>query len=361
MIIMRYVLKEFLKFVAGSCILCTFLFTLFDFIHKSGNYFATHQPSPKLIASFYFYQMPFQIVQTLPIASLLSSVTVMVLLNRTNEVTAMRAAGMTPRQIAMPLFLGGVLMMCAGYILNEVIVPRAAQHMHYIKKVKIEGESQQDSLNPTQWIRRNSKLFHYGSKGPNTILRDIELLELDTDFFPKSVLTSKVAVFRQDQKKWFIQSGHELHLNPAGVLSTIKPIENELIELPITPKNLEGESRLPDELSISELGYRVMDGHKSGMDVIALNIAWHTKLSFPLAILLVSMIGLPFGYRSERAPETVKGILLAIAVGIGYWFLLSAGRALASTGDIPTWLGPWLGSFYLAFIIGAQSWRINRT
>lgn len=310
--------------------------------------------------SYYFYLIPFQVVQTLPIASLLSSVTVMILLNRSNEVTAMRAAGMGPIKILSPLLTGGIILMSLGYLLNEVVVPRASQKMHYIKKVQIEGKAQLDSLNPTNWIRQSSKLFHYGDKGPNTVLHDIEVVETSSSFFPNSVLVSKKAIFRGDQQKWFIESGHRLHFATNGVLTETHEVKRELISLPILPENLAGEGRLPDELSISELSNRVADGNNSGMDVVSYNIAWHTKLAFPLSILLVSLFGVSFGYRSERSPETVKGILLAITVGIGYWFLLSAGRALASTGDIATWVGPWLGSIYLAITVGVQFWRVSQ-
>jgi lipopolysaccharide export system permease protein len=88
-----YIFKDYLKYVIGTLVLCMFLFVLFDFIHKTTKYFAQYKPSSDLIFQMYLYQLPMHISQALPIASLLASVITMVLLSRTNEITAMRAAG----------------------------------------------------------------------------------------------------------------------------------------------------------------------------------------------------------------------------------------------------------------------------
>ena len=121
MLLRRYILREYLRFVAATVMLCLFLFILFDFIHKATSYFQKYDPSVSLITQFYIYQVPFQLVQILPIAALLSSVVSMVVLNRHNETTAMRAAGMSPSQIAIPLGIGGFGLCIFSFFLNEII------------------------------------------------------------------------------------------------------------------------------------------------------------------------------------------------------------------------------------------------
>ena len=100
-----YVLKDYFKYVLGTLSLTVFLFMMFDFIHKTTGYIPKYQPS-FLIAKLYFFQIPSLLVQSIPIASLLASVITMVLLSRTNEVTAMRAVGMGPLRVGMPVALG---------------------------------------------------------------------------------------------------------------------------------------------------------------------------------------------------------------------------------------------------------------
>ena len=64
------------------------------------------------------------------------------------------------------------------------------------------------------------------------------------------------------------------------------------------------------------------------MDILAYQVDLQIKLAFHLASFVVCLIGLKFGYKSERSMETAKGILLAIAIGISYWFILNSGAEL---------------------------------
>src|SRR5690606_6451539 len=132
-----YIVREYLKYVAGTVVLTVFLFVLFDFIHKMTKDFAQHNPSGETIFRFYLFQIPGQIVQALPIASLLASVICMILLSRSNEITAMRAAGMGPLQIGAPLAAGGMLLSMGSLIIGEVFVPKFAQRVHYVQQVLI--------------------------------------------------------------------------------------------------------------------------------------------------------------------------------------------------------------------------------
>lgn len=362
MIIFRYVIKEFFKFVTGTVILCVFLFMLFDFIHKATTYFAKYQPSAELIAKFYFFQLPFQLSQIFPIASLLSSVIVMVLLGRNNEITAMRAAGMNPFQIALPLGCGGLILTILSYFLNEVVIPATAQKSHFIAKVLIEGEEVHGINAQAHWIRQKKDIFHFEDYDhSNQILHKIKLLDIKHPFYPSEAIHAKKARYIPDKKKWKLEDVDRIIIDPKGHAHTSEVQDGLVITLPVDPNKLNIDRRLPDEIALDELSERIFNDSKKGIDVLSLRIAWHVKLAFPLAAFLISLLGLKFGYRSERTTETVKSILMAFAIGISYWFILSASRALASAGDIPPLLAGWLANLVILSVVVQQFFKISRT
>ena len=84
MTVFLYILRDYLKYVFGTVLLTVFLFILFDFIHKTTQYFPKYNPTTKVIIKFYALQIPLQVMQALPIAALLPGVVTMVLLSRTN-------------------------------------------------------------------------------------------------------------------------------------------------------------------------------------------------------------------------------------------------------------------------------------
>ena len=63
----------------------------------------------------------------------------------------------------------------------------------------------------------------------------------------------------------------------------------------------------------------------------------------------MSLIGLKFAYTSERSTETAKGILLAVAIGISYWFILNATSALGKRGSISPFFAGWAANFVILF------------
>ena len=93
--------------------------------------------------------------------------------------------------------------------------------------------------------------------------------------------------------------------------------------------------------------------------MLDLRIAFHVKLAYPLASFLVSFLGLKFAYRSERAVETAKSIIVSFAIGISYWFILSAARALATAGDMPPLLAAWLANLLIGTVVIWQYLRVH--
>ena len=361
MILFKYVLREYLKYVAGTVLLCLFLFILFDFIHKTTNYFARYEPAADLIFRFYLYQVPFQLVQIFPIASLLASVVTMVLLNRSNEVSAMRAAGMTPARIAAPLGAGGLLLTFCSVLLGEVIVPQTSGKMHFVTDVLIEGEEAFATDKSAHWVRSGDKIFHFRDYDHHLkTLSDIRLVSVGESFLPSNALHAMSARWIAARDMWQLKKVRQVSFNAGGELIDIESSSDLMEALPVRPEKLSADRRLPDEMSLSELGDRISHGARLGANVLELRIAWHVKLAYPLAAFLISLIGITFGYRSERTTETVKSILLAFGLGISYWFVLSAARALAGAGDLPPFLAGWLANLMICGVLGMQLWRAHR-
>ena len=361
MILFLYVLKEYFRYVVGTVVLCVFLFILFDFMHKTSRDFAEFRPSGIAIAHFYIYQIPFQIVQALPIASLLASVIAMALLSRGNEVTVMRAVGMSPLGIGMPLLAGGAFLSIISFFAGEYVIPRSASRMHHVYDVVIRGQSDVEVGRGLRWIRDKSRFVNFrefNAKAGSVSM--LKILEVSEKFRPKTVTKAESAIYSAEQGNWKL-----LHVSIAdfyddGSLRGERKAESVLAFLPIEPNKLRKERRRPDEMAIDELGELVDQGERSGKDVVNEKIALYTKWAYPLAAALVSLMGLRFGYRSERSNETVRNVLLAFLTGLSYWFVLSAARALGSRGDIGALSAAWMANVFISIIIAIQIWSIRR-
>jgi lipopolysaccharide export system permease protein len=59
--------------------------------------------------------------------------------------------------------------------------------------------------------------------------------------------------------------------------------------------------------------------------------------------------------------ETAKGILMAIAIGVSYWFILNSGRALSKRGSLPPWIGAWAANVIILVVSWISIIRARRT
>jgi len=358
-----YILKDYLKYVLGTIVLTVFLFVLFDFINKATKDFADYHPSTATIVRFYAVQVPGQVVQALPIAALLASVISMILLSRTNEITAMRAAGMGPLQIGLPLAAGGMLLSLLALILGELVVPQLAQKMHFIEQVEIQGQKRDQLASGAKWLRNGQSLINFQDfdQVTQTLLR-LQIIDLRPNFRPIQSLEADKAVYSPDTHQWLLQGVRLLVFKRNGVLDHIEtPAKAPEISLPVEPKKLQKDWRQPRELSMRELSDLIAKGERAGSDTLPYKVDLQGKIAYPFAAFVVSLIGLKFGYKSERATETAKGVLLAFFVGISYWFIMSAGRALGLRGDLPPIVAAWMSNVVILVLIGTDWWASRRT
>ncbi len=361
MTIFFYILKEYIKYVIGTIVLTVFLFVLFDFIHKTTKYFAEYKPSTENIIRYYAFQIPGQIMQALPIASLLASVIAMILLSRTNEITAMRAAGMGAFRIGLPLAVGGLLLSGLAAIFGELVLPKFAERVHYIQQVQIEGEKDDQIAGGAKWLRNGQNLINFQDFDTLTqTMTKVRVVEVRANFRPIQSVEAEVAVFMPETKFWRLKDIKVLHFKRNGTLDSIERRDVQDIDIPIEPKKLKKEWRKPAEMTFRELNDLVDRGDQSGVDTLPYKVDLQGKLAYPFAAFVVSLIGLKFGYKSERATETAVGVLLAFIIGISYWFVMSAGRALGLRGDLHPFLAAWLANVVILGVVIFDAWMSRR-
>ena len=67
--------------------------------------------------------------------------------------TAMRAVGMGPLRVGMPVALGGGLLSFIAAFFGEVVLPISSKSLHYIQDVQIEKMSLVKLIKMVKWLR----------------------------------------------------------------------------------------------------------------------------------------------------------------------------------------------------------------
>lgn len=72
-------------------------------------------------------------------------------------------------------------------------------------------------------------------------------------------------------------------------------------------------------------------------------IELHTRFSYPVACLVLMLVGVPLGISSKRGGKSA-GFVLTILLVFIYYFLSSTGVALARQNKVPVFLGVWMAN-----------------
>jgi lipopolysaccharide export LptBFGC system permease protein LptF len=106
------------------------------------------------------------------------------------------------------------------------------------------------------------------------------------------------------------------------------------------PSYFNQEERESDTLGFKELRRHIASLQKLGLDVTALRVQLHRKISFPLVTVVMTLIGIPFSFVVARR-GALYGIAAAIVIAIFYWGCLAIFEALGSTALLPPMLASW--------------------
>jgi lipopolysaccharide export system permease protein len=292
------------------------------------------------------------LVTVLPIALLLALLYTLTQHARHNEITALRAAGVSLWRLCLPYFLVGFAASVALFALNEIGAPRSTAWADRILNRYVQKrEDAENQFHGFTNVRANRFWFfnEYRPKagemsGPivvNWTLPDgsIRKLYADRAAYSKPGWTFfNVKEFKQ-----------------AGETAPVVPfLQNDQLTMPEfdeTPAEIENEIRMGE--------YENLHSRKLNVPLSVLweylrrhpNLPpaeagkWWTKfdgrLAAPWTCLVVVLIAIPFGVASGRRNLFV-GVAGSIFICFTYFVVQQVGLALGTGGFLPPWLAAWL-------------------
>ena len=120
LLIDRYLISSFLKKLLNILTIFVVIFLVVDIIDHIDKILDNSIPFND-ISMLYLYSLPQYINIAFPMAVLISTVMTMTLLQKNNEVTALKASGVSIYRLATPFFVIGIFL-CIGMFYFENLV-----------------------------------------------------------------------------------------------------------------------------------------------------------------------------------------------------------------------------------------------
>jgi LPS export ABC transporter permease LptF/LPS export ABC transporter permease LptG len=354
MLLDDYVLKDFFQYlglIVASFLVLLLVFTLFELLGD----ILKHHVSPLVVGAYLLNVVPYFLYNTLNMCVLLTVVVTFGILQRNNEVIAMKATGISIYRMVVPVLVMAAFLAAGLFVFDQVYLPHANKRQDALRN-EIKGKPAQTYLRPDrQWIfGQNSDIYYYQFfDSDKDRFANISVFQFDPVTFEvtKRIYAAR-AHWEPDLKRWIFQQGWERSLRGAAIEGfqefevTTFPQFNE------PPAYFKKEFvQSSDEMSYAELERYIMDLQQSGFDVVRLRVRLHKKLAYPLITLVMALLAVPFSLSTGRR-STLTGAAGAVGIAAAYILMAGTFESLGNLSQLPAPLAAWSPDIIFALVGG---------
>ncbi len=178
----RYLLRHFLHVLGLTLCACVGIYLLVDFFEKAGD-FIEYKAGAAQYLSYFLNSIPLISVQVAPLAILMSMVLTLGGLGRSNEITALRACGLSLWRIVQPLMLAVVCISVAYLLVNELLTPLNTRQLTRLLDYQLQGKTEPSLNSDRIWYRDGNRIINVALALPEQQrLQGVTVFELDRNF-----------------------------------------------------------------------------------------------------------------------------------------------------------------------------------
>lgn len=353
----KYILKEFLRFLVITLLSFIALFLIVDFLEKI-RMFLSNNASVGQMASYFVYSIPMIVSYVFPPAVLLSTLMTFSSLSKFNEITAMKANGINIYRISLPIIIFAATAAIFLFYFSELITPASIQKTEHIVKVEVQKQKTLGFFKQNEiWYHGENAVYNFKMFDVDkNIIRGVTINYLSPDFTLMTRIDAQRAEWKSD--KWFfydlLTTRFDNNNNP--VLEWSK---EKVINIPENPNDFKVMQKDVEKMGYFELRKYVKKIRLEGYDVTKYLVELQGKIAFPMVILIMVFIAVPFSLRSERSGGVMQSIGLGIFIGFSYWIVHAFSMSLGKSEILPVFLAAWGANILFAAVAAVLFYRVH--
>ncbi len=353
----RYLLRALLVpliYCLAAFIMIYVVYDLFDHLPD----FIKAETALSDVVRYYAFLIPSVVILIVPISLLLAVLYSLSLLTKNNELTAMRASGVSLYRLLIPFAAVGLFFTGIVFYINERVGPESAYWCHRF----IHSEKNKDDVDVD---------VVYNQPLKNELQRRIWLIqEFDTVTFDmKGVLLTQeredgsydveynaAGASWMDGEWWFHDvtvQNYDAYSNPRGAPTNVSHVAMDFLDE--TPKDFLNEISYNQEfMAADDIAAFVQTRPGISAETKArYRTDYHYRLALPWTCFIVTLLGIPLGSATGRK-GAFFGVFMSIGLFFAYYVTITYCLALGKTGVITPVIAGWVANVVF-FAIGATS------
>ncbi len=348
-----YVLRGFtfyLAMIVAAFLLLLLVFTLFELLSD----ILRNQISPLTVGEYLLNVAPYFLYTTTPLSMLLAVLVTFGLLQRSNEITAIKATGISLYRIVVPVLIASMLVAGVLFLSDQLYLPYTNKRQDALRN-QIKGKPAQTYLRPDRkWIfGQHSDIYYYQFFDPDRdVFGGVSVFQFDPHTFQITHrITADRAHWSAPMSRWVYEQGWERSLRGPAIESYRKFDAATYPELAEPPAYFKKEIKQSSEMSYDELRRYIYDLEQSGFDVVRLRVQLQKKIAYPLITLVMAILAIPFALSAGKR-SAVAGVATAIGIGVVYWTINGLFEAMGNLSQLPPAVAAWSPDLVFGFVGG---------
>ena len=296
--------------------------------------------------------------QTGPAAMLLAASITASGLRRTGEYDAMRALGLGPWRVVLPVLAVAALVAAGMVVFDDLVAAGAAARADEIKATRFQrGAAWRRWQEPKRWFRGRGgrRVYHLRGTGEGGAFEKVTILELT----PDSRLERRIDAARMapgPSGDWVLEGVEERAFAPDGALR-LERHDRKAFRFEEDPEAFAVRPGWPAQMRRAALAEQVGVRRRLGLPTADYELELQRKLAFPAAAIPASLLALALALRRDRKGHLTASLVESVGVSVVFWGLQGLAWSLARSGRLPPMTAAWLPD---AALLAAGLWSIRR-
>ena len=341
----RYLIKEILKHFGIVLSAVSFIYLAIDFFENIDKFMEAGLPISRAL-EFFQLKLPLIIVQITPVGILLAVLITFGLMNKNNEIIALKSSGMSVYHFLKPILALGVLFTIIYFILAEIVVPITISRANEIWRFEVKKYAV-TSERKNIWIKGHRSITYISYFNPqDQSISGITLNHFDQQF----KLTRRVdaAKGKYKNKQWIFYDVMEQRLNNQSGSYVVSFADEQAEEIDLVPEDLKKVAKKSEEMGFKELYRYIQDVESEGYDATPYRVDLQGKFALPLSCIIVCIIGASITLRKTTREGLAMSITYGIVIVFLYWITQSFCSSLGYGGMLPPYVAAWIANFLFA-------------
>lgn len=345
----RYILSQYFRVFTMVFLGFLALFIIVDFFQLFDHMVKNHIPVGTIFGYYQFY-MPQIVFFIMLIINLVSTLVTFGIFSKHNEVTAIKAGGISLYRVALPVFLVAALTCVFNVYLQERILPASNTEYDRLKDV-IKGRPVSSRYRIRKWVfgEDGNRIYNYENINfERQVIAGMSVFDFSPeDFSLRRWTYAPHAEYRDGN--WVLNRGWSKSF-VHGVEVAYEDFTSRTFSFHEPPLYFKKEWKETEQMSYRELRRYIEELKTSGYQVdLQLLVDLHAKLAMPMVPLVMALLGVSFAFNMGKR-GSLYGIGISISLGIFYWICIAFSQQLGELGALPPLLAAWTPNIFFGIV-----------